>query len=228
MGNVLRRLFAFLALLPAAAFAQFPPGMQLPNVEYNPLLMLNASVQKELRISPAAGAKIQQAFLNDAMKLMPALSGGVKGKAPLTDAQRAKLTLKGIDEMQAHMAALLNPAQKVRLRQLTLQSIGAAAVLQPKVAKGLGLSPTQREKLTARISDANETMANRLNRSRRPAEWRNQMGEMTRLQAEAKAQSQRALMSTLTPAQQAKWKTMLGKPFPMTGFLGVGNLFPGR
>ena len=212
------RILAASALLAASAsvLAQFTSLASLPTVEYNPLLFINPQVQKELRLSPTASSKIQTTFMQEAYKILPTLNGEANGK-PLSQAERTKRTLVAISTMEKRLAAMLTPAQKVRMRQLTLQSIGATAVLQPKVAASLGLSKGQKARLATSISDANEGVAARM-RSGMSAE---RMPELTRLQNEAKAKANRSLLAILTPAQQTKWKAMLGKPFKMNGFLGA-------
>lgn len=223
MGIVLRRLLATSILLPFAAVSALAQFSMIPDLEYNPLLILDAKVQKELRIAPAAGAKLNNAFMEEAFKILPAITSSPDTK-PISPQQRTKLMLEGIKRMQTRLASMLTPPQRGRLRQLTLQSIGPAAVLQPKVAASLGLSSTQRNRLLDSISAANARVASKLQSGQSSDQWQKQMGEMIKLQNLAKAEGNRALGATLTPAQKAKWKAMLGKPFPMTGFLGAGGL----
>jgi hypothetical protein len=224
---MLRRLSALSSLLLLSASSSFAQigGMDLPNIEYNPLLLINAAVQKELHLSPATASKVQSTFMNEAMKLLPTVTGGSSGKPP-TEAERRSVMMKGVVHMQSTLAALLTPPQRTRLRQLTLQSIGPAAVLQPKVASALGLSSGQRSSLTYSISAANEKISSgRINASS-PANVNNRLQEMSHLQEAAKAEGERALNKTLTPAQKSKWRAMLGKPFALKGFLGIGNGLP--
>ena len=123
--------------------------------------------------------------------------------------------------MEGTLAAMLTPVQRARWRQLTLQSIGASAALQPKVASSLGLTPGQRARLGAAISDANSGVASGLRNGISANQLKNRMPEMTRLQNEAKAKGNQALLAILTPAQRAKWRAMLGRPLPLAGFLGA-------
>lgn len=230
---MLRRLStvgALFLLLVSSALAQLPGmslpgGMQLPNIEYNPLLLINAAVQKELKLSPAAAGKVQSAFMEEAMKLMPVVTGGSNGK-PLPPATRTKMMLAGVQKMQTRLAGMLNPTQRTRLRQLTLQSIGPAAVLQPKVATQLGLSPAQKSRLQSSLTAANQKIASGSMQGSTPQDFRARMSQMSKLQAQAKAVGERALSATLTAPQKAKWRSMLGRPFKMSGFLGAGNTLP--
>jgi hypothetical protein len=217
-------------LLMTSALAQLPglglpSGMKLPNIEYNPLLLINAAVQKELKLSPTAASKVQSAFMEEAMKLLPVVTGGSNGK-PLPQAQRGKMMLAGVQKMQTRLASMLNPSQRTRLRQLTLQSIGPAAVLQPKVATQLGLSPTQKTRLQSSLSAANTKIASGSMQGSNPQDFQARMRQMAKLQAQAKVAGERALSATLTTPQKAKWRSMLGRPFRMDGFLGAGNTLP--
>lgn len=223
MGIVIRRLLFVALTLPMAAWAAAQLS-NIPNVEYNPLLVMNAQVQKDLKLSPQGAAKIQNAFMEEAMKLLPVVTSGAPNSKPLTAEQRTQKTLAGIAKMQARIAGMLTPTQRVRLRQLTLQSIGPSAVLQPKVASALGLSATQKSKLLSAISASNARLAAQMKNGRSMSDWQQNMGQMTKLQNQAKAEGNKALMATLTASQKAKWKAMLGKPLPLSGFLGAGSM----
>lgn len=217
-----RRPLATLLLLPlaaCAALAQMPGLAGIPNVEYNPLLLINPKVQKELGVPPAKAAQLKKTFVDEGMRFLSSLGTG-QGKAPLSTEERNRRMMAAVTHMETRLAAMLTPPQRVRLRQLTLQSIGASAALQPRVAAQLGLTANQRGRLTNAVGDANEAVANRLGKGMSQSS----MVEMTRLQSEAKAQGNRALLAILTPAQRTKWRAMLGRPFDLTGFLGVGSL----
>ena len=225
MAIVVRRAFAPLLLLSLAAssLAQIPGLAGVPNVEYNPLLVINPKVQKELGLPPAKATQLQKAFFEEAMAILPTLTRS-PGKAPLSQAERARRTMAGVTHMESRLAGMLTPPQRVRLRQLTLQSIGASAALQPKVAAQLGLTAGQRTRLVSAVGDANEAVAARLNRGVSGQDLQHRMPEMTRLQNNAKLQGDRALMTILTPAQRTKWRAMLGRPLDLSGFLGVGSM----
>ncbi|RYG25422.1 hypothetical protein EON82_07200 [bacterium] len=204
---------------------QLPGGMKLPNIEYNPVLLINAAVQKELKLSPANAAKVQNAFMEEAMKLLPVVTGGQSGK-PVPQAERMKAMMAGVTKMQTRLASMLTPPQRARLRQLTLQSIGPAAVLQPKVATQLGLTPAQKSRLQASISAANQKIAAGSMQGRTQQDFQAQLQKMGKLQAAAKVAGDKALAATLTAPQKAKWRAMLGRPFKMSGFLGAGSSLP--
>jgi len=230
MLSRLSTLLALFLLLASSAVAQLPGmslpgGMKLPNIEYNPVLLINPTIQKELKLSPAGAAKVQNAFMEEAMKLLPAITGGGNGK-PMPQAAKMKLMMEGVKKMQTRLASMLNPVQRTRLRQLTLQSIGPAAVLQPNVAKQLGLTATQQSRLKTSILAANSKIAAGSVQGRTQQEFQGQLQRMGKLQEQAKVVGERALNATLTAPQKAKWRSMLGRPFKMSGFLGAGNTLP--
>ena len=220
MGNVLLRRLALpvFVLAAASALAQFPGLSAIPSVEYNPILLINPAVVRELRIPPTTASRLQSAFMDEAMnKVMPNVLATPGKKSTLTPAQRTQRSLAAIAHMEARLASMLTPAQRVRWRQLTLQSIGPSAALQPKVVAGLGLTANQKARLQNALSDANAPVAEKLQGGRGSI----QMPEMTRLQNEAKARGNAALQAILTPAQRAKWRAMLGRPMNLSGFLGA-------
>lgn len=224
MGIVFRRSLAvlpLLALAAAPALAQIPGLSQIPNVEYNPILLINPSVLQELHVPPATASKLHSAFMDEAMnKVMPMVLADPSKKSPLTSAQRTQRTLAAVQHMEARLASMLTPAQRLRWRQLTLQSIGPSAILQPQVVAGLGLTASQKSRLSAALSDANQPLVERMQNRSSPM----RMPEMTRLQNESKARGNQALQSILTPAQRSKWRAMLGKPMNLSGFLGAPAL----
>ena len=222
---MIRRLVAagsLLLVVPAWAMAQFPGGIQLPTVEYNPVLLINANVERELKMTPTMASKVQSTFMEEAMNVLPAMNTNSSKSAQ----QRTKAMFTAIDHMQKRLAAMLTPAQRIRLRQLTLQSIGPASVLQPKVAAQLGLTASQKNTLSRSFARANQGLATGMAGHNSAEQWQGKLGEMARMQARSKALGQKSLVATLTPIQRAKWNAMLGKPFALSGFMGSGNLAP--
>jgi hypothetical protein len=64
---------------------------------------------------------------------------------PPTPAERVRIALEQARANQAEVDAILTPVQRTRLRQIALQSEGAAAFREPEVVEGLALSLAQRE-----------------------------------------------------------------------------------
>ena len=60
-----------------------------------------------------------------------------------------RLALEQARANEAEVDAILTPPQRVRLRQIALQSEGPAAFREPEVVEALGLTPGQRERIRA-------------------------------------------------------------------------------
>ena len=60
-----------------------------------------------------------------------------------------RLALEQARANEAEVDAILTPSQRVRLRQIALQSEGPAAFREPEVVEALGLTPGQRERIRA-------------------------------------------------------------------------------
>lgn len=230
-----RRILLFLlTLLAAVSFGQFGnpmAAMRSANLEYNPGLIFNPAVHKELKLSPAVASKLSNIVMSEGMKLLPMMSGG--GSSPAQQQKAAQAALQSFQAMQSKIAAALTPAQRKRLREITLQSIGPAAVLQPKVAASLGLSSGQKSRLQTSFSKISAGAFSSLSamkppkagQSPDPAAWKAQMKKLEAAQKQARARSDAALGAVLTAPQKAKWKAMLGRPMNLTGLAGVGNIF---
>jgi hypothetical protein len=67
----------------------------------------------------------------------------------LSPAERGRRALAHARENEAAVAAILLPAQQVRLRQIGLQSEGAGALRDPEVVAELKLTARQREQIRA-------------------------------------------------------------------------------
>ena len=81
----------------------------------------------------------------------PALAGRLR--RPRADSSpRPSASRLGLEQARANEAeidAILTPSQRVRLRQIALQSEGPAAFREPEVVEALGLTPAQRERIRA-------------------------------------------------------------------------------
>jgi len=111
-------------------------------------------------------------------------------------------------ELQKEVDEVLLPQQRDRLRQISLQQrmrFGAQnALASPDVAKELGITDEQREKLQKAAEEAQE--------------------ELRKKTEELQEQAKQKVLSVLTPAQQDKLKQLIGEP----ANLGGGQRFGGR
>src|SRR5580700_513349 len=63
--------------------------------------------------------------------------------------ERVRLALEQARTNETEVDAILSASQRLRLRQLALQSEGLGAFREPEVVQGLGLSARQREQIRA-------------------------------------------------------------------------------
>jgi len=221
------RLILLLAvsLLTSLCLAQGPVGIPGGGFEfdYNPALLMNPAVQKDMKVSPATA--------NKAMGVMMEVGAAFQRRAQANGTANQADMVAAFKKMQTKIAALLTPAQKVRLRQLTLQFVGPAAVLQKRVANELHLTGDQKLLFRAQIQtiykNAFATYARPTGNAPDAAALQQRMGEVAKRQAQVKTLSEAALAKLLTPPQKAAWTKMLGKKIPLTGLAGMGSSMRG-
>jgi hypothetical protein len=193
--------------LGAGASAQVG-GFQMPNLWYNPTLILDAAVQKDLHLSAAETAKITQTIGQEVMKLLPAMRGPMSGKAPTPE--QSKEATAAYDRMQGAIRGL-TPAQKSRLHELTLQSFGPKALLDPKVGAQIGFTAKQAADLRAAMAKSAMSQRSAMQSAGAGGIGFNMGGIQSAMKGIRKS-SEAALDNILTPKQRLKWKTLQGKP----------------
>jgi Spy/CpxP family protein refolding chaperone len=102
-------------------------------------LLRSEQVQQELKLSEDQKAKLQEAgqqVMNDFMAL--------RDVDPAQRAQKMEEVQKTINDK---VNTILSPDQAARLKQISTQLQGSAALMNPEVAQELGLSEDQKEKL---------------------------------------------------------------------------------
>jgi hypothetical protein len=170
-------------LASAARAAEEPAPADLPLA-----LAANERVQRELKLNEAQAATVKDL--------------------------RARVR-KGLTEAPAAQKALANallPEQRQRLRQLGYQVRGGAALIDPAVAKALGLSTKQRDEVRDVWVNEEKTLAMLLKVARfRTAEIRAGFIRNHRKKAGEK------MLGSLTEAQQKQFRKMQGEPFDTAG-----------
>ncbi len=118
----------------------------------------------------------------------------------------------------------LTSAQKKRMQEINIQISGTRALLQDDVANELGLSESQKEK----ISEASRAAFQGLfggrggnNGGKRP-----NFEELRKKFTEAREKADKEVLSVLTKSQQAKFEKMKGKPIDREKVRPQGG--PGR
>ena len=121
-------------------------------------------------------------------------------------AERVRLALEQARANETEVDAILSASQRLRLRQLSLQSEGLGAFREPEVVQGLGLSPRQREQIRA-IEE--EILIGQV-REMRAGGMLGDAGNKPR-EPEGPRAMERAL-AVLTAEQSRRWSELVGEP----------------
>ena len=127
-------------------------------------------------------------------------------RPPAPPAERVRIGLEQARANEAEVDAILTPSQRVRLRQIALQSEGPAAFREPEVVEALGLTPAQRERIRA-IEDEALFGQIREMQSGRPLE-------------DAGKPAMERILAVLTAEQARRWNELAGEPIrgPLSAF----------
>ncbi|MEN6449798.1 MAG: Spy/CpxP family protein refolding chaperone [Thermoguttaceae bacterium] len=188
---------------------------QLPLIAVEP-------VQKELKLSDEQKEKVKSLIEESS----EAMRGHVAGWRDMSEEERkakvAELRKKAAENVQKFekgLAEILTPEQRERLHQLrlqlTLKSDAAMALNAGDIAKALGLSQEQREKLKgireATQKELQETVG--ALRDVPPEERREKFREISQKLGKLHEQATEKAMQVLTPEQQQKLEKLKGKKF---------------
>lgn len=173
-----------------------------------PVLLGNQSVRADLALTKSQCArldKIRTDYKADARL--------VTARHPETDVERkaAHATLTRISSSyNAEAAAVLTPAQKVRLEQIGHQTLGGWMLFQPHVRQKLGVTKPQ-ETAIEKIRAESDAFAGKLNRAFENGE----IDLQDRLQSlrEWRVKASDRLRRTLSPDQKKSLIQMQGQQF---------------
>jgi hypothetical protein len=157
----------------------------------------------DLRLDEGQRAKV--ADLSDRAGRRWTLAFGDRAH-PRPAVERVRLALEQARANEAEVDAILTPSQRVRLRQIALQSEGPAAFREPEVVEALALTPGQRERIRA-------------------IEEELLFGQMREMQSgkapdNAVKPAMERILAVLTADQAERWKAMAGEPIlgPLSPF----------
>ncbi|HET6881720.1 MAG TPA: hypothetical protein VFI31_16270 [Pirellulales bacterium] len=192
----------------------------------NPVGLLRApEVQKELNLSEEQTKQVDEALAD----LNPGRGGfNFQELQNLSDEDRQKrmeeMRKKGEEAMKAaeeKMNKILKPEQLTRLKQLALQRQGVMALTRPEVAKDLGLTKEQQEKIRE-IQASTRPEGGRNFQDLSDEERQKLFAEMN----ERREKAQTEMLAVLTADQKAKFEELKGKEFDFPqprGFGGAGG-----
>jgi hypothetical protein len=117
------------------------------------------------------------------------------------------------------LGKILKPEQLTRLHQLSLQRQGITAVTRPEVAKQLGLSQEQVDKIQKVQEESRPQGGFGGFQNLSDEERQKRFAEMRERQEKAQAD----MLAVLTDDQKTKWTEMKGKDFEFPAFGGPGG-----
>ncbi len=161
-------------------------------------LLTQKSVQDELKLSEEQLKKVTEVGEKQ-KKAMDDL----KGAEPQ---ERFKKMMEITQANEKAYAEVLKPEQTKRLKQVSLQVQGVRALANPELAKEVGLTEEQREKMRTIQAEASKEMFAGGGFGANPDEMRKKIEEMNKGINEK-------LLTALTAEQKTKWKEMTGEPF---------------
>jgi Spy/CpxP family protein refolding chaperone len=163
-------------------------------------------VQKELNLSDEQKEKIKELAKN----LMPGRPP--EGQRPSREDRQAM-----IEKTRKKLAEILKPEQMERFKQIEIQVQGAAALMDPEVAKTLAITEDQKAKLKALRDEAGEKIRKIFDSMRdlspeeREAKRTENQEKMRQMQKEVMEKA----LAVLTSDQREKFEKMKGKKFDL-------------
>ncbi|HWB12761.1 MAG TPA: hypothetical protein VG826_26280 [Pirellulales bacterium] len=209
------------AIFVSAVMAQEPPQRRGPGIIFSPgsgptELLRSGPMRDEVRKELAIGDE-QTKQMDEAFAPLKELDGDFLEAQSLAPAERQKrmmeIAQKRAEEgklAEVKLNQILTPEQRARWKQLWLQFQGNAVLLQPEIAKELGLSGEQQEKMRAIAASLRPQPG-----QPKPEDFSQQ--ERQQFFADLNARREKALrdmLAVLTEQQQARFAEMKGKEFP--------------
>jgi serine/threonine protein kinase len=185
------------------------------------MLLGELAVQEDLRITPAQDDKVLDLLERVEEQRRQAL----RPSASFSEEERGKKFKEMAAANESEVAAILTPAQVMRLKQIALQLQVPQAFSDPAVADALHLTAEQKARIRVFQDEAQRSLAEASHLGRGPAE--------ADLRARRARQSAgEKIVAELTPPQRNTWKEMTGEPFRgrirFASQIGLGPPEPGR
>lgn len=159
-------------------------------------LLRDPAVQDDLNLSPAQRARIDRVAALTALPPRPSIEDETEDPIA-TQMQARKDLARRRDVAQVALAGLLTPEQSTRLAQISRQTRGVAALMDPDVVRALQLDDDQRSEIFYINRQLTE----------REVQW---------TETERQWQMRRAMdraVKILDPDQQTTWQHLIGRRF---------------
>jgi serine/threonine protein kinase len=167
-------------------------------------LLAQPAAQDDLRLDETQRAKVADLSDRAGRRWMLAFGDPTHRR---TSVERLRLALEQARANEAEVDAILLSAQRVRLRQIALQSEGPAAFREPEVVEALRLTPAQRERIRAIEDEFRLRPMREMQFGRTPEDAGNPAMER--------------ILAVLEREQARRWKEMAGEPIR-----GALSVFP--
>jgi len=188
-------------------------------------LISNEQVQKELGLNDEQKKKVQtltEEMRKEREEMFRDAVASVGDLDSLSEEERrtkisesmTELNKKLADKFTAKLGEIIDPAAQERLKQISWQASGVRAYRDPEVAKALGLSREQQDKLAAISKDFETKMAEAF----RAGGGGNAFQQMREMGEQLTSQSN----DVLSREQQDKFEQLKGKPFDVAQLRGGG------
>lgn len=179
-------------------------------------LLQNEKVQKEIDLDADQKEKLQK-LAAEMRETMRSKMGDMSNLS--NEERRAKMEEMGKEiqkmgeETQKKVDGILLPKQLERVKQIQIQVQGTRALSNADVAKELGLSDEQKEKIKSINEENMKAMRDMFSGGRPSAEDREKMSK-------AREENQKKLMDVLTAEQKEKFEKMKGEKFDVSALRG--------
>jgi serine/threonine protein kinase len=166
------------------------------------MLVEERDVQRDLRLTPSQEEQI--AGLSE--RLTDQRHEAFQTSPALSEQDRAKKLKEMATANEKTMAAILTPEQDRRLKQIALQQRSPQVFAVSEVAESLRLTPEQQARIRTLINEAERTQKEVFRPGLLPHEVDQKVHQIAQ-------DAEQAILTLLTPAQQARWREMTGEVF---------------
>jgi len=166
-------------------------------------LLIQPTALDDLRLDEGQRSKVAELSARAAVRWTEAFGDPARLPRP---AERVRIALEQARANEAEVDLILTPPQRIRLRQIALQSEGPAAFREPEVVEALGLTTGQRERIRAIEEEALFDQIREMQSGKPPEEAGNPaMGQ---------------ILAILTAEQARRWNELAGDPIrgPLSAF----------
>ena len=200
------------ASFPRPAVAQVPDENRKQLVEAlgPPFVVFRERVLDELKVSDDQREKLMELAMEQVMQTGPFLDA-LPSSGPEREKKLAEHRKNAAEKLAKNLNEVLQPGQRNRLRQVTLQQEGGFALGREDVRKELNVTEDQLKQFMAisqGLQRQVEALVKQAQAGGNPEEIRPKIEHLRKDHA-------RKLEAVLTDGQKKQWKEMLGPPFEL-------------